>query len=105
MKVTLTLIVLHLALLSYLVLYNINAWADELTCPNGMTLINGGTYRMGDNHSGFVEEKVVEDVSVKDFCIDTYEVSNAQFAEFIAATGYKTVAERPLSLEQFPDLP
>ena len=109
MKTTLITIFL-LALLFYLVPHNylvphsIDAWADQLTCPNGMTLIHGGTYRMGDNHSGYVEEKAVEDVSVKDFCIDTYEVSNAQFAEFVAATGYKTVAERPLSLEQFPDL-
>jgi len=28
--------------------------------------------------------------------MDTTEVTNAQFAEFAKATGYKTVAERPV---------
>ncbi|MGK7929202.1 MAG: formylglycine-generating enzyme family protein [Spirulina sp.] len=74
-------------------------------CPENMVFIPGGTFRMGDDTSGFWEEKVVEDVTVGDFCIDRYEVTNADFTRFVEATGYVTVAERPLSKAQFPDLP
>jgi len=74
-------------------------------CPEGMTLIPGGTFRMGEENSSFVEEQPVDDVTVSRFCIDPYEVTNAQFAQFVEKTGYKTIAEQPLSKEQFPDLP
>ncbi|MEH2119221.1 SUMF1/EgtB/PvdO family nonheme iron enzyme [Nostoc sp.] len=60
---------------------------------------------MGSDNSSFVEERSPGDVTVTNFCIDKYEVKNAQFGEFVKATGYVTVAERPLSEEQFPDLP
>lgn len=74
-------------------------------CPSGMILISGGTFKMGADDSGFEEERTGENVTVSSFCIDKYEVTNAQFAEFVKATNYVTVAERPLSKEQFPDLP
>ena len=41
------------------------------------------------------EEKVGGEGEVKAFEIDATEVTNAQFAEFVLATGYVTVAERP----------
>lgn len=74
-------------------------------CPGGMVLISGGTFRMGDDQSQFVEEQAVEDVTVQDFCIDEHEVTNDDFTQFVQATGYVTVAEQPLSKAQFPDLP
>jgi sulfatase modifying factor 1 len=73
-------------------------------CPSDMVYIPGGTFTMGSDSSDFVEEKIAEDVTVSSFCIELHEVTNAQFAKFVAATGYVTVAERPLSKEQFPDL-
>ena len=36
------------------------------------------------------------DVGVDSFLIDRHQVANREFAEFVAATGYRTVAERPL---------
>lgn len=60
---------------------------------------------MGDSDSGFWEEQAAEDVTVSSFCIDKYEITNGEFAEFVAETGYITVAERPLDPQQFPDLP
>ncbi len=75
------------------------------TCPDGMVLISGGTFRMGDDKSEFVEEKAVEDVTVQGFCVDVHEVTNDDFTQFVQATGYVTVAEQPLSKAQFPDLP
>ncbi|MDB9523120.1 formylglycine-generating enzyme family protein [Dolichospermum circinale CS-1225] len=80
------------------------ALAAVNTCPPGMLMISGGTFKMGADDSGFVEERGAENVTVTSFCIDKYEVTNAQFIEFINATNYVTVAERPLSKEQFPNL-
>ena len=74
-------------------------------CPPGMVIIPGGTFKMGADDSGFEEERTGENITVTSFCIDKYEVTNAQFAEFVKATNYVTVAERPLSKKQFPDLP
>lgn len=74
-------------------------------CPPEMAVIPGGTFQMGADDPRFPEEKSATDVTVDSFCIDRTEVTNAQFAEFVKATGYQTVAERPLSKEQFPDLP
>ena len=80
------------------------AASQDPSCPVGMTWIPGGTFRMGDDNF-FAEEKSAEDVTVSDFCLGRTEVTNAEFAEFVDATGYVTIAERPLSKEQFPDLP
>ena len=73
------------------------------SCPKGMAWIEGGTFRIGsDDH--YQEERSAQDVTVKGFCIDKYEVTNAQFARFVQETGYVTVAERPLSAQLFPNL-
>ena len=75
------------------------------TCPEGMLFISGGTFRMGADSLKFPEERSAPNVSVSSFCIDAHEITNAEFAKFVKATDYKTVAEIPLSKEEFPDLP
>ena len=75
------------------------------SCPEGMVFISGGTFRMGADSLKFPEERSAPNVSVSSFCIDAHEITNAEFAKFVKATGYKTVAEIPLSKEEFPDLP
>jgi len=72
-------------------------------CPDGMVYIPGGSFKMGAENK-YIEERPAENVAVDAFCIDRHEITNAEFAEFVAATGYVTVAERELSVEQFPDL-
>ena len=72
-------------------------------CPEGMAWIEGGTFRMGSDDF-YLEERAVDDVTVDGFCMDRTEVTNSQFNKFVQATSYVTVAERPLSREQFPDL-
>ena len=58
-----------------------------------MIFIPGGTFTMGsDRHRP--EERYTHAVSVEGFWIDRTEVTNAQFAKFVAATGYVTRAER-----------
>ncbi|MGI0491413.1 formylglycine-generating enzyme family protein [Alkalinema pantanalense CENA528] len=79
-------------------------WAAPL-CPVGMQWIAGGSFQMGSDDPRFPEERSADQVTLDNFCIDQTEVTNAQFAEFVQATGYMTVAERPLSPAQFPDLP
>ncbi|BAZ65610.1 hypothetical protein NIES4106_03490 [Fischerella sp. NIES-4106] len=82
-----------------------NSSLTEFSCPEKMVFIPGGSFHIGSDNSGFVEEQSAQDVVVSSFCIDKYEITNAQFTEFVKATGYMTVAERPLSQAQFPDLP
>ena len=41
-------------------------------------------------------------VGVEGFWIDRYQVTNRQFDAFVEATGYVTVAERPLDPADFP---
>ncbi len=51
-----------------------------------MVLIAGGDFVMGSNSAGD-EQKGEHSVNVKSFLIDKYEVTNAEWAEFIKATG------------------
>ena len=43
--------------------------------------------------------------AVDGFWMQTHQVTNAQFAEFVSATGYVTVAERPLNPADYPGAP
>jgi formylglycine-generating enzyme required for sulfatase activity len=66
--------------------------------------IPGGWFVMGsDDH--YEEESPAHDEHVEGFSMDRHPVTNAQFAAFVAATGYVTVAERPLDPAQFPGAP
>jgi len=79
------------------------ASSTDKSCPRGMVFIPGGTFTMGsDTH--YPSEHSAADVTVDSFCIDRHEVTNAEFRQFVKATGYQTIAERPLSKEQFPNL-
>lgn len=61
--------------------------------PPGMARIPGGTFRMGTNE-GYKYEGPVHEVTVDPFYLDAREVTNAQFAAFVEATGHRTEAER-----------
>jgi formylglycine-generating enzyme len=61
----------------------------------GMVWVAGGTFRMGaDNDQALEDEYPKHSVTVSGFWIDRTEVTNAQFAAFVRATGYVTTAER-----------
>ena len=61
----------------------------------------GGEFLMGsDRH--YPEEAPQHERHVPPFAIERHPVTNAQFAEFVAATGYVTVAERELDPAEFP---
>src|ERR1051325_1564208 len=60
---------------------------------DSMVLVKGGEYLMGAA-DGMEYEAPVHEVTVKSFWIDQHEVTVAEFAKFVAATGYKTDAEK-----------
>lgn len=59
----------------------------------GMVLVPGGRFLPGSTN-GYPDEQPTGAVSVKGFWMDRTEVTNAQFATFVAATGHVTDAER-----------
>ena len=61
----------------------------------------GGSFRMGST-SFYPEEAPIHTATVGAFAIERHPVTNAQFAEFVAETGYITVAERPLDPALYP---
>ncbi len=66
--------------------------------------IEGGQFNMGEFGVN-PEEKPMIPLSVSGFWIDSHEVTNAQFAEFVEATGYVTIAERQPDPALFPGVP
>jgi formylglycine-generating enzyme len=78
------------------VAHGIDAGTDDLVW------IAGGECQIGsDLH--YENEQPAHRRTVGDFWIDRYPVTNARFAEFVEATGYVTIAERPPDLSDYPD--
>jgi sulfatase modifying factor 1 len=66
--------------------------------------IPGATFRMGsDQH--YPEEAPAHRVEVDGFWCDAAPITNHRFAAFVEATGYVTVAERPLDAALYPGAP
>ncbi len=72
-----------------------------MTARGEMVPISGGVMLMGSDDF-YPDERPVHRRVVADFAIDRYPVTNRRFADFVAATGYVTVAERPLDPTAFP---
>jgi formylglycine-generating enzyme required for sulfatase activity len=66
-----------------------------------MRRIAGGTFLMGADEF-YADERPRHQRTVEAFEIDVTQVTNRDFAEFVEATGYVTVAERPLDPADFP---
>jgi len=82
--------------------------------PDAMVWIPGGEFSMGaedpraEPEGGpdpLADARPIHRVHVDGFWMDRTEVTNAQFARFVAATGYVTVAERTPSADDFPTAP
>lgn len=69
----------------------------------GMAWVPAGRFTLGD--SVYPEEGPPRAVQVEGFWMDRTEVTNDEFAEFVRATGYVTVAERPVNAATHPALP
>lgn len=82
--------------------------------PRGMVWIPGGEFSMGSDSSaesicslpGVTQDAVpIHRVYVDGFWMDETEVTNDQFAAFVEATGYITVAEQKPTQAEFPNAP
>ena len=92
-----------------------NKKAPPGPAPEGMVWIPGGEFSMGaqdptDMHDAVgmqatTDSRPVHRVFVDGFWMDATEVTNEQFARFVKATGYVTVAEQTPRAEDFPGAP
>jgi len=76
---------------------------SSVTTPEGMTWVKGKKFLMGAKENdpyALTREKPAHEVLVDGFFIDLKEVTNEKFKAFVAATGYVTVAERPIDWEE-----
>lgn len=76
----------------------------SLAVPKDMVRIPAGTFTLGDKN-GHADEQPARRIRISSFLMDRHEVTNDQFAAFVKATRYVTVAERPLDPRQFPGVP
>ena len=68
---------------------------DGVRGPTGMVWVPGGEFLMGSDHKlAQKNERPAHKVRVSGFWMDRTHVTNAQFAAFVKATGYVTIAER-----------
>src|SRR5262249_30316959 len=71
----------------------------------GMGRIQGGEFWIGCDDASAPDARPFHRVRASSFWIDKTEVTNAQFARFVHATGYLTVAERKPNPRDFPGAP
>ncbi len=91
-----------------------NAITAPSSAPTGMVWIPGGEFSMGTDKScetvcelpGVARDAApIHRVYVDGFWMDATEVTNEQFAKFVEATGYVTIAEITPTKEEFPTAP
>ena len=85
------------------------AWTPKINdskppepAPAGMTWIPGGQFWMGTADEQMTDARPWHRVYVDGYWMDKTEVTNEQFAGFVKATGYITVAERKPRAEDYP---
>ncbi len=87
----------------------INASTPPGTAPEGMVWIPGGDFWMGTEEPWGVRNDLIDTIPVHKvyvdgFWMDKTEITNEQFAKFVAATKYVTVAEQVPDAKEFPDV-
>jgi len=91
-----------------------NAANAPESIPAGMVWIPGGEFSMGANDppdndevgmKATLDARPIHRVYVDGLFMDRTDITNAQFAEFVKATGYVTIAERTPTVEEFPGAP
>lgn len=80
-----------------------NATENQIETPEGMVWVPAKTFVQGAKATdkfAMEREKPAHNVHVDGFFIDIHEVTNKQFQDFVTATNYVTVAERPIDWEE-----
>ncbi len=75
------------------------------TEPPAMVRIPGGEFTRGSDNPKMPDAQPRHRVAVDAFWMDATAVTNAEFARFVEATGYVTVAERTPKAEDYPGAP
>ncbi|MCP5146275.1 MAG: formylglycine-generating enzyme family protein [Gammaproteobacteria bacterium] len=70
----------------------------------GMVFVPGGRFVVGESPY-YTEEGPPREVTLAGFWIDRNEITNDQFAAFVADTGYVTLAERVPDAKKYPWVP
>jgi formylglycine-generating enzyme required for sulfatase activity len=88
---------------------NPSTWIPKLNdspppgpAPAGMVWIPGGQFWMGTTEDHMTDARPWHRVYVDGYWIDKTEVTDEQFARFVKATGYVTLAERKPRAEDYP---
>lgn len=80
----------------------INSEAAPAPAPEGMVWIPGGEFSMGSEEAAMRDARPFHRVAIDGFWMDQTEVTNEEFARYVKATGYVTVAERKPDATNFP---
>jgi sulfatase modifying factor 1 len=92
----------------------VNTHPSPTRLPKGMVWIPGGEFSMGAQDppdmnpvamQAAADSRPIHRVYVDGFFMDKTDVTNAQFAEFVKATGYVTIGEKTPTAEEFPGAP
>jgi len=77
-----------------------SAWPSK-PWPPGMVWVPAGEFTMGtDDPNSLQNERPAHRVKLDGFWMDEHDVTNAEFARFVEATHYVTIAERPVDWEE-----
>lgn len=72
---------------------------EDSASTDNMILLKGGKYRMGASGRQAKRDEFPRHIEkISDLWVDQTEVTNAQFREFVNATGYVTTAERSFEI-------
>jgi formylglycine-generating enzyme len=91
-----------------------NTTPTPALAPRGMAWISGGEFAMGATDPPAADEvgmqaaadaRPIHRVYVDGFWMDKTDVTNEEFARFVKATGYMTIAERKPRAKDFPGAP
>lgn len=93
-----------------------NKTTAPASAPEGMVWIPGGEFSMGckvpsegvctmATMNAVNDAQPIHRVYVDGFWMDRTDVTDEQFAKFVEATGYVTIAERVPTKEEYPDAP
>src|SRR5262245_55320678 len=73
----------------------------ESNGPPGMKWIPSGQFKMGtDDPKSMMNERPAHLVKLDGFWMDEHDVTNDEYERFVKATGYRTIAERPIDWEE-----
>jgi formylglycine-generating enzyme required for sulfatase activity len=94
-----------LAMAAFGATYGLVKWTQPPAAPPDMVWVPGGEFTRGSDNPQMRDARPKHRVVVDGCWMDRTAVTNEQFARFVKATGYVTVAERTPRAEDFPDAP